>query len=156
MDHINADLDMRRRYASGILLLAPATPHAFNRQQKPPMSLRNTILGFTIAVTACVFMLDYATGRDIDLWLLYLVPVALGSFALGARYGYALAIFAAALLFVTAKLFGTPYPSVAAFLSERGAEAALYLVCAYLIGLVRMSIASSDGRGPIDAPSRMD
>ena len=58
--------------------------------------------------------------------------------------------------FVTAELFGIPYPSVAAFLSDRGAEVAVYLVCAYLIGLVRMSIASSDGRSPIDAPSRMD
>ena len=61
------------------------------------MSLRNTILAFTIALTAGAFTLDYATGRDIDLWVLYLVPVALGSFALGARYGYALAVFAAAV-----------------------------------------------------------
>lgn len=120
------------------------------------MSLRNTILAFTIALTAGVFMLDYATGRDIDLWPLYLVPVALGSFALGARYAYALAILAAAFLLMTTKLFGISYPSMAVFLSERGFEAVLYLVCAYLIGQVRMIVASSDGRSPIDAHTEME
>lgn len=120
------------------------------------MSLRNTILAFTGALTAGAFALDFATGRDIDLWVLYLAPVALTSFALGARYGYAMAIVAAAFLVATTKLLGTSYPSLAALFGERGSESALYLACAYLIGMLRMTIAGSDDRSPIDAPSRMD
>ena len=120
------------------------------------MSLRNATLAIAIAMMGGIFMLDYATGRDIDLWLLYLVPIGLVSFVLGARYGYALTLVAALLLLATSGLYNHALPTIRAFLSERGTEATVYVVCVYLLGLLRLVIGGADGTSPLDTPSRMD
>ena len=112
------------------------------------------IVATAIALMGGVLTLDYVTGRDIDLWLLYVIPIGIVSLLLGARFGYALTFLAAAFLFVTTMLFGIHYPSITAFASDRGIEALVFLVCAYLIGAIRRKIADSESS--LDAPTRMD
>ena len=96
-------------------------------------------------------MLDYASGPAFDLWLLYLVPIGLASFVLGAGYGYALALLAGALQFLTSGLPGSAYPSIATFVDKHGAAASVYVVCAYVIGMIRVLRARADAGGPLDA-----
>lgn len=99
-------------------------------------------------------MLDYASGPAFNLWLLYLVPIGLASFVLGAGYGYALALLAGALQFLTSGLPGSAYPSIATFVGEHGAAASVYVVCAYVIGVIRVLHARADAGGPLDALTR--
>jgi len=120
------------------------------------MSLRNATLIIAIALMGGIFMLDYATGRDIDLWLLYLVPIGLVSFVLGARYGYAVTLAAAMLLLATTWMYNHAMPTILAFLSERGTEATVYVIAVYLIGILRLAVADADARQPLDTPTRID
>lgn len=118
------------------------------------MSKRNTVLALAIALMGCVCMLDYASGPAADMWLLYLVPIGVASFVLGARYGYALTLLAGVLQFLTSGVPGGAYPSIATFVSEHGAAASVYVVCAYVIGVVRMLGRQAEAGGPIDALTR--
>lgn len=117
------------------------------------MLLRQFTLSLAIALTAGVFALDVATGRGIDLWLCYLIPISLASFSLGARYGYATALLACAFQFFTAKLFGGSYLGLVAFLAERGTEATIYVVCAYLVGLLGVVKNGPSPLLPLDSPT---
>lgn len=99
-------------------------------------------------------MLDYASGPAFDLWLLYLAPIGLASFVLGARFGYALALLAGVLQFLSGGLPGSAYPSITTFVGEHGAAASVYVVCAYVIGVIRVLHARPDAGGPLDALTR--
>jgi hypothetical protein len=120
------------------------------------MSLRNATLAFAIAMMGGIFMLDFATGREIDLWLLYLAPIGLVSFVLGARYGYALTLATGLLLLATTGLYQNALPTLGAFLADRGTEATVYVVCVYFIGLLRLVVGGADGTSPIDTPTGMN
>ena len=120
------------------------------------MPLRNAALAIAIAMMGVIFRLDFATGREIDLWLLYLAPIGLASFVLGARYGYALTLVAGLLLLATTGLYQHALPTLGAFLADRGTEATVYVVCVYIIGLLRLVVADADSRQPLDTPTHMD
>jgi hypothetical protein len=119
------------------------------------MSLRNAALAIAIAMMGGIFMLDFATGREIDLWLLYLAPIGLASFMLGARYGYALTLAAGLLLLATTGLYQQAIPTLGVFLADRGTEATVYVVCVYMIGLLRLVVGGGEGNSPLDTPTGM-
>lgn len=112
------------------------------------MTLRNSILLVAVILLAGIFALDYAVGREFDLWLLYVLPVGLASVVLGPRYGFVVAAIATSLLFLGGYLLGNPYASLAAFLLDRASEGCALFLLAYLIGLARLRVAS-----PNDAPA---
>lgn len=120
------------------------------------MSLRNTTLAIAIAMMGGIFMLDYATGREIDLGLLYLVPIGLASFVLGARYGYALTLAAGLLLLATTGLYQHALPTLSAYFADHGTEATVYVVCVYFIGLLRLVVGGANGTSPLDTPTGMN
>ena len=120
------------------------------------MSLRNTTLAITFALLAGIFMLDCATGRDFNLWFVYLLPVGFASFVLGARYGYGVTLATALLLLATTGIYDRAIPTIRDFISIRGTEATVFVICVYLIGLMRLAIAGVDGKQAPDTPSRMD
>jgi len=123
--------------------------------QTPTMSLRIVTLVVASALMGGNFIVDCATGREVDLWLLYLIPIGLASFVLGARYGYALTLAAALLLVATRVLQQHAFPSLSTFLTERGTEATVYVVSVYIIGLVRLAVRGTDGGTRMDTPTRM-
>lgn len=55
-----------------------------------PMS-RTAVVPLALALLACCALGDYATGVDVTFTLLYLAPVALGSWYRGRTFGFALA-----------------------------------------------------------------
>ncbi len=120
------------------------------------MLLRNATLAIAIVMMGGIAMLDYAAGHEVDLWLLYLVPIGLVSFVLGARYGYAMTLAAALLLLVTSRLHAPDWPTIGAFLSERGTETTVYVVSVYLLGLLRLVVGGTHGSKRLDAPTRVD
>ena len=118
------------------------------------MSLRLLTLTAAALLMAGVFALDYAAGRDFDLWLLYILPIALAAFVLGPRHGYLMSMAATALLFLSGYLLGNPYGSTLAFMVDRGSEGLVYLLISYLIGAARVAIADADMPPP--PPRRME
>ena len=120
------------------------------------MSRRITTLTIAITMMGCIAVLDYAAGHEVDLWLLYLAPIGLVSFVLGARYGYAMTLAAALLLLLISKLHGPAWPTLGALLSERGTETTVYVVSVYLLGLLRLVVGGSGGTNRLAAPPRMD
>ena len=116
--------------------------------------MRNTVLALAVALTGSICMLDYVSGPGTGIWLFYLAPIVLASFVLGARYGYALILLAFVLQFLTSGLPGSAYPSFATFASEHGAAASVYVVCTYVVGVMRTLRRLADAGGPLDALTR--
>jgi hypothetical protein len=120
------------------------------------MSRRSTTLAIAVVMMGGIFMLDFATGHGLDLGPLYLVPIGLASFVLGARYGYALALLAGLLLLASTRLHEHAFPTLSAFVGDCGTEATVYVVCIYVIGLLRLAVAGEDGKRPLDTPTWME
>lgn len=108
------------------------------------MKLRSTIIFLAALLMAIIFWLDHAVGRELDLWLLYLVPISLAGAVLGPRYGYGCAVAAASLLLVGDIVVGSRYASGAALAMDRASESIVYFLIAFLIGVVRTSISTTD------------
>ncbi len=141
-------------YAFGILQdRSHSSQHAIPaRKISKPM--RNTVLALAVALTGGICMLDYASGPRSETWLLYLAPIGLASFVLGARYGYVLILLAGVLQFLTSGLPGVAYPSFATFVGEHGAAASVYVVCVYVAGVMRALRRQMGAGGPLDALTR--
>ena len=116
------------------------------------MRLRILVLSIVIVLMTLVFTLDYSVGREFNMWLLYLVPIATGTFALGSGFGYALCAMATALLFLSGYLLGNPFESVAAYAFDRFCNASMYVFATYLIGAIRVAIGSTDLAGSTERP----
>ena len=106
--------------------------------------LRKATLLISALLMAGVFALDQAAGRDFDLWLLYVAPIALTSVVVGPRYGYGVALAATGLLFLTGYLGDNPYATYAAFVFDRVCEGLAYLLLVFLMGATRTKAAGSD------------
>ena len=145
---------MPLKYDLGILSGPLHRASRLMAERNAKMPLRKSVLALAIALTGCVCMLDYVSDLAFDLWLLYLVPIGLASFVLGARFGYALALLAGAWQFLTSGLPGSAYPSITTFVGEHGAAASAYVVCAYVIGVMRVLHVRPDAGGPLDALTR--
>lgn len=132
---------MQAVYANGILKILQTQesgngpPKAFSRIRK--LTSRTPILTAIAILFTGIFGLDYSAGREVNLWLLYIVPIALGTFAIGQRCGIVLSCLAGALLFLNGYLVGNPYTSGTAFVVDRASNLLAYLLIASLIGVAR-------------------
>jgi len=100
--------------------------------------------------TCCVLVVlvaavDYVSGYDIRFATLYLFPIALGSWRLGARIGAFLAIAATLCWMAT---FGSqhPYGSDLSFYLEGASKGATYLFIAWLVARLRGALEHADQR----------
>ena len=91
VDHINPDKDTRRRYANGIINILQTQGSGTSPAKARPRTSKLTSRPYVLIAIAILFTgiygLDYSAGRDLSLWLLYIVPIALGTFAMGPRCG---------------------------------------------------------------------
>ncbi len=110
-----------------------APPHGLAKT----VSIKTLIISIVAVMMAGVYALDFAAGREFNLWLLYLLPIALGTFSLGSGAGYALCALATLLLLLNGQLLGNPFPSTGAFLFDRFSSAMTYALVTFLIGLGR-------------------
>lgn len=69
------------------------------------------MLALCLLMMAGIAWLDYATGRNLAVWALYLVPVGLAGWLAGFRIGLAMASVAAVLILVAGLLGGTVFSS---------------------------------------------
>ena len=84
-----------------------------------------------------VFGLDYSAGRELNLWLLYIAPIALGTFAMGPRCGYVLSCLAGVVLLLNGYLLGNPFSSPFMFAINRLLDISALFLISWLIGVTR-------------------
>jgi hypothetical protein len=65
-----------------------------------------------------IAFLDYTTGKELSVWALYLVPIALASWWGGFRQGIQIAVGSCGLILLAGLLGGNPYTSVGYFLLQ--------------------------------------
>lgn len=94
--------------------------------------LSKGLLLFFLASLLGIDYLDYLTGREVGVWALYLVPLAVASWMLGFRVGALLALVATVLMCVTGFLFGHAYSSSGYFLLAIGNRTMALLVVSWL------------------------
>ena len=101
------------------------------------MTSRTPILAAIAILFTGIFGLDYSAGREVNLWLLYIVPIALGTFAIGQRCGIVLSCLAGALLFLNGYLVGNPFSNPLIFALNRLLDISALLLISWLIGVTR-------------------
>ena len=108
------------------------------------MLTRHTAILATAGLLAVIFVLDYLVGSEINLWVLYLAPIAFGSIAFGTRNGYWLAVGATGLLWFASFLLSPSTKGLIAVLIDRGSSGITYFLFAFLVGQVRAAIAREE------------
>lgn len=91
------------------------------------------------ALILTIAALDYATGFEIRLAILYLIPIALVTWALGVGAGITAALAAAACWLLTFKAMH-PYSRTLYFYWEGGITLASFLIFVSLLGRLRASL----------------
>ena len=140
---------------------SPATP-APSDPPNPPLGLRlsslalglgrvpalqspATVLGLGLAMVVAIAAADYATGYEIRLAILQLIPIALVTWLVGRRWGLALSAIAVAAWFIAFRS-SHYYSHEFYFYWEAAALVATYVVVVVLLARLRDALARSDER----------
>ena len=97
------------------------------------------------ALVALIAVLDYVTGYDVRLATLYLFPIALATWRLGAGAGTFMAV-ASTLSWLLSFASLHPYSHDAYFYWEGAAKAVTFLFIVWLLARLRRALAHSDQR----------
>ena len=122
---------------------APLSSNSERSKSQAPGSLkqhRATLMLVVLMLGAYAF--DYAAGRELNLWLLYVVPVLYGTFTLGLRVGVVVSLVSGALLFLNGYLLGNPFSSTAIYVIDRLSNILAYLLITLLCAVARGQYAS--------------
>jgi hypothetical protein len=96
---------------------------------------------------------DFWAGREISLWVLYVVPIAVISWYKGAKAGAASSGLAVVFLYVVGVWSGHPYSSVFYFCVATLSQAIAYVMIVFLVtaqrGLLRQSSAPPEFPHPM-------
>src|SRR3954463_6823713 len=85
-------------------------------------------LAILLFLTLGIGVLDCAAGRDISLWFVYALPIALAATIGGVRAGLGFSAVAATLLILVGFDVGHPFPSLGYFLFEVFGDFFVYLL----------------------------
>lgn len=107
----------------GAVLLAIDPESEMRRPVRDALALA-ILLFLTLGIGA----LDYALGRNISLWFVYLLPVAFAAAIGGARIGVGFAVLAAGLLVGVGLKMGHPFPSSGYFYFDVFGDFFAYLI----------------------------
>lgn len=86
------------------------------RRERLHHALNRGLLAFCLLLMGGIAWLDYATGKDLAVWALYLLPVGVVGWLMGFRSGFLLAFTAAVLIFVAGMLGGHRFSGYGWFL----------------------------------------
>jgi signal transduction histidine kinase len=111
-----------------------------------PLARRSgVVFASNVALVALIAVLDYVTGYDVRLAILYLFPIALATWRLGAGAGTFMAI-ASTLAWLVSFASLHPYSHDAYFYWEGAAKAGTFLFIVWLLARLRRALAHSDER----------
>jgi glycosyltransferase involved in cell wall biosynthesis len=99
-------------------------------------TLFSTVIFYLLAMLL-VAALDAQAGAQVNLWVLYGVPIGLATWHLGRRMGVLLTLLAAMLLVSTAIVWGHPYSSLGYLALASGSKIIAYGVLVSLLGALR-------------------
>ena len=99
----------------------------------------------SIAMVALIGVADFITGYEIRLAILYLIPIALATWRIGARAGYVTAAAAMLCWFISFDS-NHPYTHDLYFYWEGGISTATFVVIVLLLGRLRRALEHSDER----------
>ena len=102
-------------------------------------------LAACLALIAAITAADYLTGYEIRLAILYLLPIAIATWQLGALSGMAAAV-TAAMSWIIAFAPSHPYSHPFYFYWEGAIHAAIFLIVVGLLAWLRSALARSDSR----------
>ena len=93
--------------------------------------------GFSLFLITAIALLDAWVGKEITLWGLYLLPVSITAWKLGASQGVCLAILASMLSWGVGCHFGNPFSDEAYFLLATLWRTSSMILVAWLVGRLR-------------------
>ncbi|HTO49329.1 MAG TPA: ATP-binding protein [Burkholderiales bacterium] len=111
----------------------------------PALQSRAGVLALAFALVLAVAAADYATGYEIRLAILQLIPIALVTWLVGRRWGLALSAIAVAAWFIEFRS-SHDYSHEFYFYWEGAALVATYVVVVLLLARLRDALARSDER----------
>ena len=118
---------------------------ALGLERIPAFQSRAAVLGLAFALVLAVAAADYATGYEIRLAILQLIPIALVTWLVGRRWGLVLSAIAVAAWFIAFQS-SHHYSHEFYFYWEAGALVATYGVVVLLLAQLRDALARSDER----------
>ncbi len=105
------------------------------------------LAAFILMVGIAVY--DFWAGREISLWVLYVVPIAVVSWHKGVKSGVAVSALAVVFLSVVGALTGHPYSSDLYFYIATLSQAVAYLVIVFLVTSHRSLLQRRSGPATI-------
>ena len=106
---------------------------------------RAIAIAWCLALTAAIAYLDYATGYEIRLAILYLLPIALATWRVGLAAGAGLSLFSV-LLWMWIFESRHPYSSNFHFYWEGAITALSFLLVTWLLSRLKQALQHSDER----------
>ena len=102
------------------------------------------VLPYAVALVFVVAAINYATGPDLSLAILYLLPIAAGTWAGGRVTGFAFSVLAAVLWMTTDTLNGHRYTNPLYFHWEWAVRLATHLVFVVVLDHLKSALARAD------------
>lgn len=98
---------------------------------------RHSSFLFYLLMLPLIAWLDLWTGREVNLWLLYCIPMSLATWNLGLRQGYAIAICSTITLFSYGIYYENSFKNMLFFTISYGSKFIIYFVLTHLLGQLR-------------------
>ncbi|WP_291994860.1 ATP-binding protein [Candidatus Accumulibacter sp. ACC003] len=102
-------------------------------------------IALTLALVVLVAALDYATGYELRLAILYLIPIAFATWAGGTRAGVVI-VAVSTLSWLASFRSMNPYSGVVFFYWEGVVMVAMYLTVVVLLARLRVALSEADAR----------
>ena len=103
------------------------------------------IIGIVI-LTGVMFAIDLGAGKELNLWILYVLPIAAATVTLGYRAGLVVVAVASVLLFAAGYLLGNPFSSTLIFVIDRLSCVVAYVLFASTFSVAARYFMSPNGR----------
>lgn len=92
---------------------------------------------FYLLLMLLIEMIDVWSGKEVNLWVLYCIPICMATWNLGIRSGSVCALFSIAFLAFSAIYFGHIYSTLGYLMAAIASKSLVYFVFVGLISALR-------------------
>ena len=98
---------------------------------------RHSSFIFYFLLTLIVEMIDVWSGKHVNLWVLYCIPISMATWNLGIRPGFLFALLSTMLLAVSSIYWGHIYSTLGSLTAAITSKSLVYFVFVGLLGALR-------------------